>query len=82
MCTCFLLPSTCAGVILLGDAAHAVTPVFGQGANSALESCRILDDVLSAGVDPATNKVRAGAGRQWGLNKLHASCVHRLHGVQ
>lgn len=37
-----------------------MTPVFGQGANSALESCRILDDVLSASVDKATGKVRAG----------------------
>lgn len=34
------------GVLLLGDAAHAVTPVFGQGANSALESCLVLGDVL------------------------------------
>lgn len=34
------------GVLLLGDAAHAVTPVFGQGANSALESCKVLGDVL------------------------------------
>eukprot|EP00878_Enallax_costatus_P016055 GHUV01016834.1.p1 GENE.GHUV01016834.1~~GHUV01016834.1.p1 ORF type:complete len:473 (+),score=145.50 GHUV01016834.1:831-2249(+) len=34
------------GVLLLGDAAHAVTPVFGQGANSALESCKVLGEVL------------------------------------
>ncbi len=27
--------------MLLGDAAHAVTPVFGQGANSSLESCQV-----------------------------------------
>jgi 2-polyprenyl-6-methoxyphenol hydroxylase-like FAD-dependent oxidoreductase len=33
-------------VLLLGDAAHAVTPVFGQGANSALESCKVLGQVL------------------------------------
>lgn len=30
------------GVVLAGDAAHAVTPVFGQGANSSLESARVL----------------------------------------
>ncbi|KAF8072714.1 kmo [Scenedesmus sp. PABB004] len=35
------------GVLLLGDAAHAVTPVFGQGANSALESCKVLGQVLA-----------------------------------
>eukprot|EP00879_Flechtneria_rotunda_P010233 GHRR01010699.1.p1 GENE.GHRR01010699.1~~GHRR01010699.1.p1 ORF type:complete len:574 (+),score=201.61 GHRR01010699.1:88-1722(+) len=33
-------------ILLLGDAAHAVTPVFGQGANSALESCEVLGSVL------------------------------------
>ncbi|KAL6759374.1 monooxygenase [Haematococcus lacustris] len=36
------------GIILLGDAGHAVSPVFGQGANSALESGLVLDDVLQA----------------------------------
>jgi len=44
------------GAIILGDAAHAVTPVFGQGANSALESCRVLDDTLTACTDPSTGK--------------------------
>ncbi|PNH10362.1 Kynurenine 3-monooxygenase [Tetrabaena socialis] len=34
--------------VILGDAAHAVTPVFGQGANSALESCLVLDKALTA----------------------------------
>ncbi|DBA72080.1 TPA: hypothetical protein ACH3X2_010809 [Trebouxia sp. C0005] len=36
------------GVLLLGDAAHAVTPVGGQGANAALEDCLFLDGVLEA----------------------------------
>ncbi|EFJ43553.1 flagellar-specific protein Ssa14 [Volvox carteri f. nagariensis] len=35
------------GCVLLGDAAHAVTPVFGQGANSALESCLVLNKALT-----------------------------------
>ena len=34
------------GLILIGDAAHAVTPVGGQGCNSALEDCEVLDQVL------------------------------------
>ncbi|GAX76027.1 hypothetical protein CEUSTIGMA_g3470.t1 [Chlamydomonas eustigma] len=34
------------GVVLLGDAAHAVTPVFGQGANSSLESGQVLGQAL------------------------------------
>jgi len=38
---------------------HAVTPVFGQGANSALESVRVLDAALTGAVDPGSGKVRA-----------------------
>ncbi len=40
--------------VLLGDAAHAVTPVFGQGANSALESCKVLGDALAAAAGDLT----------------------------
>ena len=34
-----------------------MTPVFGQGANSALESCKVLDNVLTACTNPETGKV-------------------------
>jgi kynurenine 3-monooxygenase len=33
-------------VILLGDAAHAIYPVYGQGANAGFEDCRILSKTL------------------------------------
>ncbi|KAH7107576.1 FAD/NAD-binding domain-containing protein [Auriculariales sp. MPI-PUGE-AT-0066] len=40
-------------VILLGDAAHAMTPFFGQGLNCGLEDVRVLSTVLKTyGVDP------------------------------
>lgn len=33
-------------VILLGDAAHAIYPLYGQGANAGFEDCRILTEIL------------------------------------
>jgi kynurenine 3-monooxygenase len=34
-------------VALVGDAAHAVVPFYGQGMNAAFEDCVVLDDCLS-----------------------------------
>jgi kynurenine 3-monooxygenase len=34
--------------VLLGDAAHAVVPFYGQGANAAFEDCVVLDECLRA----------------------------------
>ena len=31
---------------LIGDAAHAIVPFFGQGMNAGFEDCRILDEIL------------------------------------
>jgi len=33
-------------VLLIGDAAHAIVPFFGQGMNAAFEDCRILAELL------------------------------------
>ncbi|KAI9510863.1 FAD/NAD-P-binding domain-containing protein [Russula earlei] len=41
--------------IILGDAAHAMVPFYGQGLNCGLEDVRVLTALLhEAGVDPAT----------------------------
>ena len=32
--------------LLLGDAAHAIVPFFGQGMNCAFEDCTVLDDCI------------------------------------
>jgi kynurenine 3-monooxygenase len=33
-------------VLLVGDAAHAIVPFFGQGMNASLEDCVVLSDLL------------------------------------
>lgn len=33
-------------ILLLGDAAHAIVPFYGQGMNAGFEDCTILDDLL------------------------------------
>ncbi|HXV92956.1 MAG TPA: NAD(P)/FAD-dependent oxidoreductase [Pseudonocardia sp.] len=47
------------GTVLVGDAAHAVYPFYGQGMNSSLEDCLILDDCLER--HGATRAGRAAA---------------------
>jgi len=34
-------------VVLIGDAAHAIVPFYGQGMNAAFEDCRILNALLT-----------------------------------
>ena len=33
-------------VVLIGDAAHAIVPFYGQGMNASFEDCRILDECI------------------------------------
>jgi kynurenine 3-monooxygenase len=35
-------------ILLVGDAAHAIYPSYGQGANAGFEDCRILERTLAA----------------------------------
>src|ERR1043166_8840565 len=46
-------------VALLGDAAHAVVPFYGQGMNAAFEDCVVLDECLNHFAD---NREQAFAG--------------------
>ncbi|MGH9347394.1 MAG: FAD-dependent oxidoreductase [Vicinamibacterales bacterium] len=44
--------SAAGAVALIGDAAHAMLPHYGQGANAGLEDCEIFDDLVeSHGLD-------------------------------
>ncbi len=55
-------------VVLLGDAAHAMVPFYGQGMNSAFEDCLYLDEVIDkfggnlAKAVPYFAKTREAAG--------------------
>jgi kynurenine 3-monooxygenase len=42
-------PWTRGRVTLIGDAAHAIVPFYGQGANASFEDCEALADALAAG---------------------------------
>lgn len=37
-------------LLLIGDAAHAITPFFGQGCNSAFEDVTVLAEMLDSGI--------------------------------
>lgn len=46
-------------VALLGDAAHAVVPFYGQGANASFEDCSVLTQCLLAHADDREQALRA-----------------------
>ena len=46
-------------VVLLGDAAHAIVPFFGQGANASFEDCESLTDALAAHGDNIAEAISA-----------------------
>jgi kynurenine 3-monooxygenase len=42
--------------LLLGDAAHAIVPFFGQGMNAGFEDCTLLDEALGAVLEDARGR--------------------------
>lgn len=51
-------------VLLLGDAAHSMTPNQGQGAAMAIEDAFVLSRELTAGLDGALDRYRAARHRR------------------
>ena len=44
-------------VALIGDAAHAIIPFYGEGMNAGFEDCRVLNDLLNTHGDDNWNQV-------------------------
>jgi len=61
-------------VVLLGDAAHAVVPFYGQGANAAFEDCVVFLECLKASPD---NRAAAFAD-YYQRRKRHADALANL----
>lgn len=57
---------------LMGDAAHSVTPVLGQGLNCGLEDCTVLDECLASTTDWADALARYEAERRPNADALAA----------
>src|SRR5262249_8455135 len=61
------------GAVLVGDAAHAVTPAGGQGANMAIADARVLADIVPAGetqlVEEYQSRRRAANERSMGISR-------------
>ncbi len=51
-------------VALLGDAAHAVVPFYGQGMNAAFEDCEVLDQCLEEFADDRGRAFAAYSARR------------------
>ncbi|HEX4824750.1 MAG TPA: NAD(P)/FAD-dependent oxidoreductase [Candidatus Polarisedimenticolaceae bacterium] len=60
--------------VLLGDAAHAIVPFYGQGANAAFEDCIVLDECLAA----RPGDVAAALADYESRRKVHADAVADL----
>jgi kynurenine 3-monooxygenase len=61
-------------VVLLGDAAHAIVPFYGQGANAAFEDCIVLDECLRELGRDAAEALHTYEGRR----KRHADALAEL----
>jgi len=60
-------------VVLLGDAAHAIVPFYGQGANAAFEDCIVLDECLRS-----ETSVEGALRAYEALRKEHADALADL----
>ncbi len=69
------LPS---GVAMLGDAAHAMSPQLGQGANLALWDALVLAEELERGSDEGTAGIDAAVARYSARRRRHVNFYRRM----
>lgn len=67
-------------VVLLGDAAHALTPNMGQGAGMAMEDAVVLAEELAL-ADPGTTAVSAALNRYVARRRPRVETIGRLSRV-
>ena len=56
-------------IVLLGDAAHAIVPFYGQGMNSGFEDVRVLADMLDGRVDGTSTDNWSGLFAEFGRER-------------
>ena len=53
-------------IALIGDAAHAIVPFYGQGMNCGFEDCVVLNELIGKYLDPNLNDLDLNENSQWG----------------
>lgn len=64
--------------LLLGDAAHAMVPFFGQGMNAGFEDCTLLGDIVDELGDDDFGSILSEFSRRRHAD-AHAVCDLAMH---